>query len=79
MAALAPSTQFEDMGQPTDEGKDIIAVGFRECRFPIGEKDKRTMFCARQTPMGSTYCATHYDKMYAPKKPTSNKPFVMPK
>lgn len=79
MAALAPNTIFEAMGQPTEEGKDIIAVGYSECRFPIGDKDGRTMFCARKTPSGATYCATHYDKMYAPKKPGVARPFIVPK
>lgn len=79
MAALAPNTIFEAMGHPTEEGKDIIAIGFRECRFPIGEKDKHTMFCARRTPEGATYCVTHQEKMYAPKKQTGARPFIVPK
>lgn len=79
MAALAPNTRFEEMGQPTEEGKDIIAVGFRECRFPVGEKDGTTMFCAHKTASGMTYCATHHERMYAPKKPGASKPFIVPK
>jgi hypothetical protein len=79
MAALAPNTIFEAMGQPTEEGKDIIAIGFRECRFPIGAKDDHTMFCARRTPEGATYCLAHQEKMYAPKKQSTGRPIILPR
>lgn len=80
MASLAPNTRYEEMSQPTEGGKDIIAVGFRECRFPIGERDGTTMFCAHKTAVGETYCTEHYGKMYQPKKAVaSQRPFIMPK
>lgn len=81
MAAIAPSLKHETMGQPVEGGKDIIAVGFRECRFPIGERDGVTMFCASKCSHNETYCDTHYDKMYQQRKgiPQGGRPFIMPK
>lgn len=81
MPSLAPDMRYERMNEPTVEGKNIIDVGYRECRFPIGEQKGTTMFCAESCDMGMTYCHTHLDKMYQPRKGTApnNRPFVLPK
>ena len=79
MASVAPTIRHTDMSQPTTEGKNIIDVAYRECRFPVGERDAVTMFCAKKTAAGETYCAEHTERMYAQRKPTGDRPFLLPK
>lgn len=77
--SIAPSKHHERLDQPVEGGKSIIDVGFRECRFPIGERDNQAMFCAEKTPVGETYCEQHHKAMYQPHRTGSGQTFVLPK
>lgn len=65
--------------KPTTEGKTIIELTFKECRFPLGGVGADTRFCAKPKEGASAYCGPHNDRMYAPKKPKAgpSKPFII--
>lgn len=47
--------------ETSENPKNIIDIGYRECRFPVGDTKPEQLFCADHTQHDSAYCTRHHD------------------